>query len=334
MTRIITTGFETGVIADEADAYAGASLSTTTVRHGGYSLELGQGHYLDLSFPAAVAEIYGHFSMRLRAAGAGTYPSTIVIIKDSTGTTLASISVLGSGTTGLRIASDALTANTTLSYSADAWHDVEFHYKCDNAAGIFEIKVDGVTAASIAGDTSPVASGNPAAIRFSYITNQVWWVDDVVVNNTAGGDNNSWPGRVVLWLAQRPDGAGDHTDFTPSAGANWQCVDEVPGSATDYIQSVTDDHYDLYTLTTGTLPAGFVISNVVPVQVACLPNAGSAKITSKVKSDGTEAQGSDHTLSGTYHAYSDAFSVNPNTSAAWDQTDIDNLQEGPMRRAG
>lgn len=58
-----------------------------------------------------------------------------------------------------------------------------------------------------------------------------------------------------------PNGAGVVTQLTPSAGANWQCVDEIPPATGDYVSGTVDQLYDLYA--TGSLPASAVYVNVV-----------------------------------------------------------------------
>jgi len=49
-------------------------------------------------------------------------------------------------------------------------------------------------------------------------------------------------------ITLRPNGAGDLTEWTPNAGANWQCVDEAVCDASDHVTANTDGLRDLYTL--------------------------------------------------------------------------------------
>ena len=61
------------------------------------------------------------------------------------------------------------------------------------------------------------------------------------------------------------NGAGAHTALTPSAGSNYQCVDEVPPSDADYVSTTVSkdsdaNQYDLYTLSNTALPASGVVS--------------------------------------------------------------------------
>ena len=81
--------------------------------------------------------------------------------------------------------------------------------------------------------------------------------DNVVIDDAA------WPGKTNI-QAIRPDRSrGNSTQWTPSAGANWDCVDEVPASDADNVVTNANDQVDLYAA--GNLVG--TIDSVVCVQV-------------------------------------------------------------------
>lgn len=326
MARILTTGFETGVVRDEISA-GGADIFSTIVRTGTYSIKPSPtGMGAAFFFPnGPVSEFY----LGVGVYTVGSY--TFFYIRDVGGVELASITILSSGI--WRLSCNGQTADTPAPYNWDEWHYLEVHYKSDNSSGVFEIKVNGTLAASITGDTIVDGGVQPAYVNFNSGFNSAY-LDDLVINDTSGSVNNSWPGRVKLYPL-RPNAAGDVTQLDRGgvdSGANWSQVDEAPASDTDYVYSDQVDEYDLYNFDTFTLPAGHEITNIIVVNDAYLIE-GTGKLAGKIKSDGVEAQGEDHILSNTAHAYSDAFPVNPATGAQWDQTDVDNIQAGPMTRA-
>lgn len=73
-----------------------------------------------------------------------------------------------------------------------------------------------------------------------------WRIDDIYILNGAGTKNNGLLGDSRVDVI-RPDGAGSSTDFTVSgAPTNHEAVDEQNTDDTDFVQSDTVGHKDLY----------------------------------------------------------------------------------------
>jgi len=68
------------------------------------------------------------------------------------------------------------------------------------------------------------------------------WFDNAVIDNAA------WPGDTRI-QAIRPSAPGALTEWDPSAGANWDCIDEIPYSDTDYVSTNVTGKTDLYEAT-------------------------------------------------------------------------------------
>ena len=131
-----------------------------------------------------------------------------------------------------------------------------------------------------------------------------------------------------------PNAAGDVTCMTPSTGANYACVDDVPPNTTDYVQSNVAGTKDLYNLTTVTQAAGETVKGVMAWGAFLQVTQGN-QIQGKVgiKTGGTEQWGAAKDL--TYNAWKAVLksfgSLNPTTGLAWTQADIDALQVGVQR---
>ena len=123
-----------------------------------------------------------------------------------------------------------------------------------------------------------------------------------------------------------PNGAGASTQFTPSSGANYTTVDELPYSATDYVQSNTSGNRDTYTFSD--------LSNVGTIYgvqnnfIAKKTDAGSLSLKSAVKSGASVYYGSSAVLATNDATVSDTRSQDPNTSAAWTQSGVNALEAG------
>jgi len=125
-------------------------------------------------------------------------------------------------------------------------------------------------------------------------------------------------------LTLRPNAAGDVTELDPTAGSNWQNVDEVVADeGTTVVGSWSYTLIrDLYNLPNHTSEQEVI--NSVTVYARC--GSGNA-IKTIIKTGGTEYFGIENEPP-TWTTYSTIYNTNPNTGAAFTWTDIDNLQIG------
>jgi hypothetical protein len=208
----------------------------------------------------------------------------------------------------------------------NTWYLIEVHVKIAAIGGVAEAKVDGVSDINYSGSTQP---GSDTTInRINYWGSTTFLIDDLALNDTAGGVDDTWcgDGKIVML---RPNAAGDVTQLTPSAGANWECVDECPPNTADYVSSATAGQYDLYNCNTYTLQSGEVVRRV-QVEARCLEESALGdSIKLGVKTESTEYFGASQPVLTSYRRYvGNDLKVNPNTAAAWTQLELDALQVG------
>jgi hypothetical protein len=138
---------------------------------------------------------------------------------------------------------------------------IEIHHHA--TGGTVAARLDGVDFASASGLTlatmrGVAVGGNLLEEALSGACDITF--DDGALNNSIGTAENSWPGegRVVVL---RADAAGANTQWTPSAGLNWQAVDDdIPDEDTTYVQSNTAEQIDDYGVTT---PAAIGASDTI-----------------------------------------------------------------------
>lgn len=152
--------------------------------------------------------------------------------------------------------------------------------------------------------------------------------DDLYICDGSGSKNNDFLGdcRVDPLYADAP---GDLTQFTPSAGANWENVDD-PGDIDDddtYNQSQTVGHNDLYNL--GSISAlGKEIFGIQQNSCVRKTDAGYARIQQNLKSGATSVLGSDIYLTDNYKVHQRILELNPDDDADWEEADLNALQAG------
>jgi hypothetical protein len=128
----------------------------------------------------------------------------------------------------------------------------------------------------------------------------------------------------------RPNGAGDVTQFTAYGdSSNYLCVDDVASdSDTTYVYAGSGWHYDLYDFD-DPLESGSI--NNLTIYVVCRTSSAGT-VTKKTivgfKLAGTEYWGSEQSITSSYVAYSQSWTTNPATSAAWTWENITNMQIG------
>jgi hypothetical protein len=218
----------------------------------------------------------------------------------------------GSGSPLLSSAS-GLSINTT--------YLVEVRFKPLNSGGVFQVKINGILVIDFSGDTTPGAT-TITSIKLGSQTYYGWaYFDNIVVDNAA------WPGNTKI-QAIVPTGAGTAAQWTPSAGANYECVDEVPASEADYIQTNTVDHLDTYAV--GDLVG--TIATVKCVQAQALAIAEGAPtppdIQLAVRSGGTDYFSADKQVPTGSAQLSHLWETDPATAAAWLEAGVNAMEIG------
>jgi len=329
MARIFTEGAEAGDILFWTTV-AGNSITNTTTnaRIGGRCFVINNNTSGKRTLGASPSEFYIRFALQV-ASDTVTYKFAWF----SGATELGSIR----RNTSIQCL-DIYTSTGTLQVSGtkpilkDTLYVIEAHIKIADAGGVIEFKIDGVTQTGFSGDTKPGAATTIDTIHFETTGTNVMYLDDMALNDTTGGADNSWCGDAHIY-ALTPNGNGNANQFTGSDGNstdNYLLVDEIPSNSdTDYVQDATSGHKDLYTFTNlANIPAGAsVVRVIVETRTREITAAGDA-IKLGVRSAGTESFSSNIVVGVSYQAQKAEFLVDPATGVAWLQTAVDALEAG------
>lgn len=215
---------------------------------------------------------------------------------------------------------------------------VEMKAVIHDTTGSVEVRVNGVTVINVTGvDTrnggvpavTQVLIGNGRGNANNYDIRQ----DDVYVCDGTGSLNNGFLGDSRV-AALYPTGAGTTTQWTPSAGSNWQNVDEAPPDEdTTYNSETTAGEIDLYAMANLPSTAGSV-AGIKEVAYHRKDDAGARTLRHVLRTGATNYEGADIAVADGYtYAGTVLRELNPNTGVAWTGTDIDGLEAGVKLQA-
>lgn len=205
-------------------------------------------------------------------------------------------------------------------------HHIGIYVKIDDTVGRFKVVVDGNTDIDFTGDTQ--IGVDTTIDRFvlgntTYASCDMFFCADNVVI-----DDSEMPEQTSI-QAIFPTGVGTTTEWTPSTGANWSCVDEKPAVDTDYISVNALNKIDTYA--TGNL--GGAIISVKAVQLQAWIAYEGAPTPTHVQL-GVRSGGGDHFSDNKVPAvsftgnHSRILNTDPADSAAWTESKVNALEIG------
>jgi hypothetical protein len=200
---------------------------------------------------------------------------------------------------------------------------IEIYYKVADTGGRWTVKVDGVQVIDYTGDTQ--ASGNASTDRVGFGYDGVLtcsgYFDNIVLDSAA------WIGKTYVQKIV-PTGAGSSTQWTPSAGSNYQTVDEVPASDSDFNEVNAAAQLD--TFAAGNLVGSIGAVLCVQLQARAFYEGAPTptKLKLAVRSGTTNYYGSDETLTTVAKAWMKLWETDPDTAAAWTESGVNAAEIG------
>lgn len=293
------------------------------------------------SLGASLTDVWVRMGVYAHLSSAGEIISNgncLWVAYDSAGTLIAAL-YLDSATDTLRAVRGGSFANSdygggTLLGSAsatltqDAWHKIDIHYvPTTGGTGTFEVWIDGTRVINVTATQTSAGLANIALYGVGHrrcksgVANVYVGFDDLGCNDTSGAVNTGrLADNLITWLV--PNGAGASTNWTPSAGSNYQCVDEIPPSATDYVSTTAAATVDDYAMTNLPATAG-TIPFVEVVAYAKNPDGGAGQLKVGIISGANTTAGSAQALTATDLFVRNPFEQNPDGTVAWTKAAVD-----------
>jgi hypothetical protein len=175
---------------------------------------------------------------------------------------------------------ERLLGQGTIPVRINRWYYIEVKVTIDSTVGAVEVRVGGITDIKLTGvntvATDPLnpGHGNNLANNFLFFPDFSYggfitissgvlsanfngpplYYDDIYICDTTGSFNNDFLGdqRIQTLFAT---GAGAHTDWSPSSGANYTDINEVNvDDDSSYVSSSSTGNIDTYAFGSTTLP--------------------------------------------------------------------------------
>ena len=280
------------------------------------------------------------FAFRPSNVGGPNTPAIVSIWNG--GTILATLRLNTDGTlSACRGQHDGTVLGTTsLAPPLNVFTYIEWKVTLSTSVGTVDVRLNGISALALTGqNTTPslttwttfelgqriFANSWPAAMNLDH--------DDLYVCDGSGAAPwNGFLGDCRVDVGA-PTGAGASSQWTPSAGANYQNVDDAaPDDDATYNETTTVGHVDTFVVPDAA-SAGATIRGVQVNLSARKTDAGTCSIAAAVKHGATTYVGADQAPATGYANLSTVFQTNPGTSAAWVEADFNAAEFGYKRTA-
>ena len=215
-------------------------------------------------------------------------------------------------------------ASGTKNIVNDVTYLVEVRFKIADAGGRFVVKVDDVTDIDFTGDTQESTYTQFNRVRLGYYASTYF---AAAYYDNFRMDNAGWIGTSRI-QAKIPSGVGNSTNWTPSAGANWQCIDERPASDVDYNKINSNNITDTYLTDnlTGSINSIKCVQGQSRTRTEGTPTPTNLKLVTR--RSGTDYLSGDKAISATYKSLFNIWETDPSTSVAWTESGVNAAESG------
>lgn len=315
MARIFIDSFETQDL-NLWDTNSGGSIVSTSglSLKNDYCLSVAVSGYLEKSSSSALSEIRFAFQWRTKTITSTTYAlefydgASLCFQIYVSGTNLR----INSGYTNSTIGTHTIASNTT--------YFLQGYFKRSiTSNGRMYLKVNGIVDIDDTKRTSNTATtfNKTRCGRNSYF-------DNIVLDST------SIPEQTEIALL-KPNAIGNSSNWTPSVGNNYDCVDEVPYSDADYNSVDAINVVDTFGLENLPGLAASIKSVQVQARVRRDVDAVPTEANLVLRTD-ADYHGTDTSVDTTYDNITHIWEDNPADSQPFEKSDIDSIEVGIRSR--
>lgn len=215
------------------------------------------------------------------------------------------------------------STTSAVTISSGTWYYLEWDVTCDDTAGAWEFRVNGVTIGSgSGGDTRNGGTGVLDTFWLSAPNGTQDLFDDLYI--ASGSSSFQGDSRVIT---QAPNASGNYTQWTPNASTNLSRVNQTTQDGdTTYNSDATSGHRDSFTFPS--LGVTGTILGVIAAIIARKDDAGTRNVKVSIRQGGTDYDGASTALGASYTSVSRKDLVDPSTSSAWSVSGVNSAEIG------
>ena len=328
MALLFIDGFDAGDSAQKWSTYVSGQIAADTITpYGtGRSVRLnstGTGYKLSKVLTAS-AKIFVGFNYR------ADYLNTYIFGGSADGGTVQHvvISTASNGALNIQRGATIVATSAAAIIATNTWNYIEISATISDTVGAVEVKVNGASVVTFSGDTRNAGTSTNfdlVGLCSNSLTGWSYFDNLYICNDSGSAPYNTYLGDIRINTLV-PNGAGSDTGFTPSTGANYQTVDEVPFSTADYNSASASGTRDLYTM--GDLSGSYSVLAVQNNVIVKKTDAGGTALKSAIKSGGTIYYGTSQTITPSDATVMDLRTADPATATAWTITGVNNIEAG------
>src|SRR5262252_1427338 len=223
---------------------------------------------------------------------------------------------------------------TSFIASSGVWYSIELKTTIHPTAGNFDLHINGVSRTSgsnvntrnTANSTAnQVGVGWPEQVNTGNLLTITF--DDFYACDANGTVNNTFLGDVRIETLY-PNAVGATTQFTPTSGTNYGCVNETPmNDDTSYVFGNTVGNIDTYKISTlSSVPQSILATQLN--STARKDSSGNRAVELVLRSGGSNYAGPDNYTSANYATFNRIDETDPATSAPWTPTGLGAVEVG------
>lgn len=263
--------------------------------------------------------LYVEVAMKV-AALPGSDISTIVLLESAA--VQCDVQLTAAGELRVTRAGTSLGITSGAGITAGTFFHIGFMATVHDTAGVYEVRVNGVSKLTgSSADTQATANARADQVRLRGHSALGTDYDDLIIST------DGWCGdcRVV---AVRPQGPGNYSAWTPSAGLGWQCVDDTtPNGDTDYVSSSTPGQRNSYDF--AALGLTGAIKAVQQVTSLRKDDAGTRTVKQFARIGGVDFDGTAVSVGDSYAMTRRVMSTNP-AGGDWTVAALDSSEFGVL----
>lgn len=260
---------------------------------------------------------------------------TMIRLEDSlAGTQQITFTVLADGRMEVRRGTGTtLAASDPGVFSLNTWHFIQIRALIANSGGNVQVWLNGRKHIDVTGDTQNTANAHVNYWALGWGGGPQARYANILIYDESGAAPNARTPETRIY-ADLPNAAGGSSGWTPSAGSNYQCVDEQPNDGdSTYVSAAAAGLDDAYACP-ASVPGGSTVYAVGVEFDARKDDAGTNDIDGLVRSGGANyPSGSTSPLTTTYQRFRRIWATDPATGAAWTVSGANAAQPGVRRAA-